>query len=97
MSAVIISEAASAAPNLRHRIRNGRSVTPAIGASTTLPGSLYGPMRGGGFSARIGVIGTGHTTTACGQAGVDLEPDRVCPRVDETHLRIDTLATSKIG
>jgi hypothetical protein len=34
-SAVSISEAASPAPKRRHNIRNGRSVTPAIGASTT--------------------------------------------------------------
>ena len=39
VSDVIISDAASPAPKLRHRMRNGRSVTPAIGASTTAEGS----------------------------------------------------------
>ena len=35
---VSISDAASPAPNLRQRMRNGRSVTPAIGASTARAG-----------------------------------------------------------
>src|SRR5437879_5212870 len=35
MSEVIISDAARPAPRARHSSRNGRSVTPAIGASTT--------------------------------------------------------------
>ena len=39
VSEVIISEAASPAPKLRHRTRNGRSVTPAMGASTTREGN----------------------------------------------------------
>ena len=43
-SAEIISPAASAAPRRRHSRRNGRSVTPAIGASTARPCSTYGPI-----------------------------------------------------
>jgi hypothetical protein len=37
VSAEIISLAVSAAPSLEHSRRNGRSVTPAIGARTALP------------------------------------------------------------
>jgi hypothetical protein len=44
VSEVIISEAASAAPRLRARMRNGRSVTPAIGASTAGAAIGHGPM-----------------------------------------------------
>jgi hypothetical protein len=39
-SALSISDAASPAPNLRHNVRNGRSVTPAMGASSTREGSV---------------------------------------------------------
>ncbi len=39
VSAVSISEAARPAPSCRQRIRNGRSVTPAIGASTAFDAS----------------------------------------------------------
>src|ERR1700728_2013229 len=42
--AVSISDAASPAPSWRHSIRNGRSVTPAIGASTMLEGSTCVPI-----------------------------------------------------
>src|SRR5450759_5789655 len=45
LSAHNISDAASPAPNLRHRLRNGRSVTPAMGASTMLDDNMYGPIR----------------------------------------------------
>src|SRR5580698_7155390 len=44
MSAVSISDAASPAPSRRHSMRNGRSVTPAIGASTMLEGSTCVPI-----------------------------------------------------
>ena len=38
VSEVSISEAARPAPSSRQRMRKGRSVTPAIGASTTREG-----------------------------------------------------------
>ncbi len=41
---VTISLTAWPAPNSRHNWRNGRSVTPAIGATNTLFGRTYGPM-----------------------------------------------------
>ena len=44
-SELIISEAARPAPRRRQRMRNGRSVTPAMGASTTSDGNWYGPIR----------------------------------------------------
>ena len=40
-----ISDTASPAPSERHSRRNGRSVTPAMGATTRLFLSWYGPMR----------------------------------------------------
>ena len=43
-SAEIISPAARAAPMRRQSLRNGRSVTPAIGARSARPPSRYGPM-----------------------------------------------------
>src|SRR6185437_9157080 len=42
---VSISLAARPAPSCRHRILKGRSVTPAMGASTATEGSSYDPMR----------------------------------------------------
>src|SRR5690606_38058736 len=51
-SEMVISEAARPAPRRLHSSRNGLSVTPAIGASTT-PGSIvYGPIRIAARSAR---------------------------------------------
>jgi hypothetical protein len=40
VSALSISEAANPAPKRRHKMRKGRSVTPAIGASKTLEGNV---------------------------------------------------------
>src|SRR5215469_2441317 len=95
-SAVIISEAARPAPNVRHRTRNGRSVTPAIGASNTREGSVYGPIfTSCSSSTRSEIICAGDATTARGEAGIDLEPDGVGTGIDEPHLGIDTLATGE--
>ncbi len=43
-SLVIISDAASPAPNRFAMMRNGRSVTPTMGARTTFELSSYGPI-----------------------------------------------------
>ena len=42
--AVIISDTYSPAPNREHTPRNGASVTPAMGASTTGGSTAIGPM-----------------------------------------------------
>jgi hypothetical protein len=39
-----ISDTASPAPNLRHKRRKGRSVTPAMGATIKGLGKVYGPI-----------------------------------------------------
>ncbi len=43
-SLMVISEAASPAPSRLHSRRKGLSVTPAMGASTTLGAMVYGPI-----------------------------------------------------
>ena len=48
---VTISATYSPAPCSRHRRRNARFVTPAIGASTTGVWTSIGPMRRGGSTA----------------------------------------------
>src|SRR6516162_11950577 len=96
-SALIISEATSPAPNLRHRTRNGRSVTPAIGASTAREGSVYGPiLKCRSPSTRREIVGTGDAAAARGQAGIDLESHGVGTRVDESHLGIDALTAREV-
>ena len=83
-SDVSISEAASPAPRRRQRMRNGRSVTPAMGASTARDGSAYGPMRS------ISRAPWAHATAAAlAQAGVDLEPDGLRSRIDEGDGGVD--------
>jgi len=47
-SEAAISDTAYPAPSDLHSVRNGRSVTPAIGATNTLLGSVYGPICMGG-------------------------------------------------
>src|SRR5581483_6066728 len=78
-SEVTISDAASPAPNFRHRMRNGRSVTPAMGASTVEAAREYVPMRImlPSESARECVIRAGDHAPWGGQAGIDLESDCV--------------------
>src|SRR5690606_23133495 len=44
-----ISDTACPAPSRLHSCRKGRSVTPAMGATSTLLGRVQGPMRMGGF------------------------------------------------
>jgi hypothetical protein len=51
VSEVIISDAASPAPSDRQSIRNGRSVTPAMGASTAGRAMGQRPMRGAAMAS----------------------------------------------
>ena len=72
VSEVIISEAASAAPRRRARMRNGRSVTPAMGASTAGAEMGQRPMRNAGGRGDGSVVS---------QAVMGVVPDRWCRRV----------------
>src|SRR4051812_49669980 len=94
VSEVSISEAASPAPSLRHRMRNGRSVTPAMGARTTVEGRTYGPicMTGQSKESARDVVRAGNSAARGGQAGVDLESDGVGAGVHEGHFGINTLS-----
>src|SRR5262245_12775578 len=103
-SLVIISDAASPAPKRRAITRNGRSVTPAMGASTTLEGSVYGPMRampGGALSIDMASAGGAGPGAGVGraadravlraQAGVDHEAHRGLAGVEHVHLGVHAL------
>src|SRR6516165_12223578 len=92
-SDVSISEAARPAPRRRHRMRNGRPVTPAIGASTAREGSVKDPTRSGraAGSASGSIVGADHLPGGLLEAGIDLEADRVLAGIDESHLGIDAL------
>src|ERR1700761_3012694 len=98
VSAVSISEAASPAPSCLQRILNGRSVTPAIGARTTVEGRVYGPI----FTLvreRLvrDVVGTRYAIGWSRQAGFYLEAHCVGPRIDKRHLGIDALTGRQQG
>src|SRR3954468_15784598 len=97
VSLVIISDAASPAPNRRAMTRNGRSVTPAMGASTTFEGNVYGPTftsaSGGGallcLRARLG--GATDAAVLRAQAGVDHQTHGRLGGVEDVHFRVDAL------
>src|SRR6476469_8920610 len=79
VSLVIISDAASPAPKRRAITRNGRSVTPAIGASTTFEGNVYGPIctatsgSGALLCLRAGLGGAADAAVLRAQARIDHE------------------------
>src|SRR5581483_651047 len=96
VSDVNISEAANPAPSLRHSMRNGRSVTPAMGASTTGEGRTYGPicmrLEEPFALTRDGIVRADNAAGGRRQAGIDLESYGVGTRVHKCHFGINTLA-----
>ena len=80
-SEVNISATASPAPNSRQSSRNGRSVTPAMGATTTLFANVCGPM----VRACEGLLDAGvDVTKSSGSVSQNGGPDStLLPRPDE--------------
>src|SRR6185503_10608067 len=93
LSAVSISDAAIPAPSRRHNIRNGRSVTPAIGASARGEESEYGPIctKRRPSALLFGLISRAFHVCRNAQAHIDLETHRVLARINDRDVRIDTL------
>src|SRR6186713_3394851 len=93
-SLVIISDAARPAPKLRAIWRKGRSVTPAMGASTTDELSSYGPIRMwrcSACSAAPRVVGAADGATLSAQTGIDLETNRGLAWIDDMQFSVDAL------
>src|SRR5882724_7478885 len=91
VSQVSISDAARPAPSWRHKMRKGRSVTPAMGARTTADGNTYLPICMLRMDS-VRVVRAGNSPAGSRQARVDLESDCVGARVYEGHFRVNTLS-----
>ena len=88
-AALSISDAAKPAPKRRHIMRKGRSVTPAMGASSTLDGNAKGPIltvrviawAASSLGLRRNIVGARDPLVGAAQADIDFEAFGVFARI----------------